>query len=121
MRLADRGDIEQLVRSELAQISEEAVRDALQRYLVPAVCQMRRWEFGADGVRFPCWVVAAFSSCRTVIAYCESGFGPGYPWGIVPLDEDAMGDDGAWHINLEHAFRNSPAWVGRNPPGYEVP
>jgi hypothetical protein len=32
----------------------------------------------------------------------------------------SMGMDGSWFAFLEDAFRESAAWDGKNPPGYEV-
>jgi hypothetical protein len=32
----------------------------------------------------------------------------------------SMGTDAAWFAFLEDAFRESAAWYGENPPGYEV-
>jgi hypothetical protein len=117
----ERADVERLLGSELARITEPPLLEALRAHLVRPTCQLRWWNYGATSQRFPCWLVAEIAESRTGISYCEHGHGPGYPWGLVDLDDDALGMDASWHINLEHAFRNSPPWAGRNPPDYEVP
>jgi hypothetical protein len=47
------------------------------------------------------------------IAYCEYGFGPRCPWGLVELDEDdqrnSMGMDSGWFTYLLDAYFESLA------------
>ncbi|AKU95704.1 hypothetical protein AKJ09_02368 [Labilithrix luteola] len=117
----DLKNLERLVEDQLANIEPDDVRAALTSYVVRPTCQLRRWDYGSEGERFPCWLVARFHESRTGIAYCEHGFGPEYAWGVVGLGDDAMGTDAAWHVSLEQAFRNSAPWAGRNPSDYEVP
>jgi hypothetical protein len=57
----------------------------------------------------------------TAIVYCSSGFGPRSPWGLLFLTRyPNMGMDSQWFVSLEDAVRESMAWEGQNPPGYEV-
>src|SRR5262249_28688381 len=46
---------------------------------------------------------------NTGIAYCESGFGPGAPWGLVGLGEPNMsiGMDSNWYTTLLEAYFES--------------
>ncbi len=107
-----RATIQQLVDTQLASITEPGRRDALSALLVVPECQSRSWDYGAEDERYSCWLVARISEFEIGIVYCERGFGPGNPWGIVSLRDDAMGPDGAWHESLDQAFRNT---------GYQVP
>jgi len=52
----------------------------------------------------------------------RSAFGPGFPWGLVFLSGPHMniGMDSNWYSTLECAVRESMAWDGENPPGYQV-
>jgi len=58
---------------------------------------------------------------NTGIAFCNQGFGPAYPWGLVFLSGEHMsiGMDSGWFISLEQAMRDSMAWDEPNPEGYE--
>ena len=46
----------------------------------------------------------------------------GDPWGLLFMSGEymSMGMDSQWYVSLEDAFRESSAWEGENPPGYEV-
>jgi len=67
-----------------------------------------------------CWTVLEHQPSGTGIAYCEEGFGPDFPWGLVFLSGPhmSMGMDSAWFASLEDAVRKSPAWQGEDPPAY---
>ncbi|CAG0933531.1 hypothetical protein TFLX_03094 [Thermoflexales bacterium] len=75
---------------------------------------------GKKGQTYPCWIVLEHKESNTGIAYCDYGFGPKDPWGLVFLSGDSMGMDSGWFSSLEDAFRESMAREGPNPPGYEV-
>jgi hypothetical protein len=115
------GAVQQLVDAELGRIADSALRDALRTYLVVPERHERDWEYAATEVRYPCWLVASCPVDDWCIVYCEHGFGPEDPWGMLQLSNERMLSDACWHVSLEHAFRMSPAWAGRNPPDYEVP
>jgi len=99
--------IQHLVDEQLASIADAEMREALLRFLIAPECQHRNWDYGHNGERYPCWLVARLPATDTAIAYCEHGFGPDFPWGIVALSGEWMGPDGAWHVSLERAFRNT--------------
>lgn len=83
----------------------------------------RDWDYGRDDERFTCWTVLEHSPSNTGIAYCQQGFGPSCPWGLVSLSGQHMGIgmDCGWFSTLESAMRGSMAWDGPNPENYEVP
>jgi len=120
--MTDKDVIQQKVDAELSRIVDTGVLDALKSLLVVPRYEMREWNYGEAGQEFPCWVVLDHVPTNTCIAYCEYGFGPSTPWGLLFIAGEylSMGMDSGWYSNLEDAFRESMAWDGDNPPGYEV-
>ncbi|HLW76633.1 MAG TPA: hypothetical protein VKS01_06595, partial [Bryobacteraceae bacterium] len=60
--------------------------------------------------RFRCWTVLEQAESNTGIAFCDKGFGPAYPWGLVFLSRRMnTGMDCSWYASLEQAFRESLA------------
>lgn len=116
---ADRVDL--LVKAQLQSIEQADCRALLERYLISPRQQIRNWDYGAEGERYPCWLVAELGTTKTGISYCEHGFGPSCPWGLVWVDDEWFGMDCCWYPRMEDAFRESMAWDGENPPGYEIP
>ncbi len=82
---------------------------------------MRDWDY-KDDTQFPCWIIAVDPKSKTAIAYCEFGFGPACPWGLLnePSEFSGMGPDYCWYSRLEDAIRQSMLWDGENPVDYEV-
>jgi hypothetical protein len=114
--------ITNLVEKELARIADPVLLAAIRSLLVPPYAVERDWDYGWPGQKHTCWTVLEHRPSNTGIAYCEAGFGPSSPWGLVFLSGDVMsiGMDSAWFASLEDAMRESPAWDQDNPPGYEV-
>jgi hypothetical protein len=111
-----------LVRDELTGVTDPKVRAKIEDFLVEPYCVFRDWDYGEPGTQFPCWTVLEHPASNTGIAYCEEGFGPANPWGLVFLLGEylSIGMDAAWFAYLEDAFRDSHAWEDENPPGWEV-
>jgi len=120
--MPDKGVIQQRIDAELVRIIDSEVLGAMKPLLVAPRFEMRGWNYGEPGQEFPCWVVLDHLPTNTCIAYCEHGFGPSSPWGLLFIAGDylSMGMDSGWYSNLEDAFRESMAWDGEAPPGYEV-
>jgi hypothetical protein len=118
----DRKTVAELVDRELAGIRDPEVRDLVQRLRVEPCLVERDWDYGAPDERHECWTILEHRPSNTGVAYCDAGFGPGSPWGLVFLSGPHMniGMDSAWFATLEAAVRESMAWDGLNPPGYEV-
>lgn len=114
-------DITEMLLAATDDISDPEVVVELNKYLVVPKLVMRDWDY-ADGVQYPCSIVAIDPNTQTAIAYCEFGFGPQSPWGILnePSENNGMGMDCCWYSRLEDAFRQSRMWYGENPPDYEV-
>ena len=98
------------IAEELATVSDQRVLEHIRTLLVDPKIVFRDWDYGEPGQRFPCWTVFEDPVSETAIAFCEQGFGPTYPWGLVHLSEDdggGMGMDCAWYLNFLDTFYES--------------
>jgi hypothetical protein len=102
-------EVEQLVDHELSRISDRALQNRIAELRVPAYAVMREWDYGPHDLVYPCWTVIEDPRANVGIAYCEAGFGPQDPWGLVFLSGPHMsiGMDSAWFDSLEEAVRQS--------------
>lgn len=114
--------VQERLHGELAKITDASVRDAIAPWLVNPRSELRDWDYGTDGQTFQCWIVLDHPPSNTCIAYCDDGFGPAAPWGLLCIAGAflSMGMDSGWFKYFEDAFRASKAWDGVNPVGYEV-
>ena len=108
----DRARVEELVAAELQSIRDPAVLPRMKALLVAPHAVRRGWDYGMPGEAYDCWTVVEHSESNTGIAYCEDGFGPENPWGLVFLlgPYTSIGMDSAWFPRLEIAFKESMAW-----------
>jgi hypothetical protein len=103
----------------------ECIRDArvlrhIRELLVEPEVVFRAWDYGEPGEKFPCWAVLKHTRSETGIAYCEYGFGPRNPWGLVSLEASenrgSMGMDSEWFTCFLDAYFDSviatelPVW-----------
>lgn len=105
MKTAD--EITALVASELAAIADPLVREGLAAALVMPWKRQLEWDYGAPDEAYPGWIVAEDHETDTGIAWCDQGFGPKNPWGLVFLSHASMGMDSGWFAWLEEAFADS--------------
>jgi len=100
-----------LVMAEIEKVTLSELAAAIKAWLIPPFLHTRQWEWGKDEEAFPCWAVLAHPPSGTGIAYCEYGFGPRCPWGLVFLDstQNHFGGDYCWYPSLEEAFCESYA------------
>ena len=105
----DAENIKALVETEIHRASSPQVAELMRKLLVPPRCELRSWAYGAPGTQHPCWIVAEHQRSQTGIAYCEYGFGPGAPWGLLWITGDhlTMGDDSGWFTSFEDAVMDS--------------
>lgn len=116
-----REEIEALVRTEIGRIEQTELLRVVHEHLVPVRCEQREWDYGEPRERHRCWIVWEHAPSATVVGYCEHGFGLTDPWGLLSRSVEAgLGTDAQWYATLEDAVRESCAWDGENPPGYEV-
>lgn len=108
--MIDAEGVRRLLEVELEPLSDPLVRAHVQSLLVEPECVMRRWPWSKEPQSFACWTVLSHVRSRTGIAYCEQGFGPKNPWGLIFTDpEGDMGGDYGWYPKFSHAYWESHA------------
>jgi hypothetical protein len=118
--MLDEEAIDALVDQELMRVTDAKLAARIAELRVKPYCVERAWDY-EDGTSYPCWTILKHPATNTGIAYCSQGFGPSFPWGLVFLSGPNMsiGMDSGWYGSLEAAVRESMAWDGPNPEGYE--
>jgi hypothetical protein len=102
----------ELVEAELSRFHDPAASSRLRELLVSPYPVERAWDYGAVDERYVCWTVAEHRPSDTAIVYCDRGFGPENPWGLVAFAGPGMniGMDSGWFPRLEVALKDSMAW-----------
>ena len=101
-----------LIEGELATVSDARVIAHIRGMLVEPHAVLRTWDYGEPGQQYPCWMVLRDAHSGGEIAYCEYGFGPCSPWGLVSSGEhQSMGMDSGWFNTFLDAFFESVACV----------
>lgn len=122
--------IRSLVETELAELRDERVKSHIQSLLVEPTILMREWDYGVPGQTYPCWSVLNHVKSNTGVAYCEFGFGPRSPWGLVMLsgsEHMSLGMDSGWFETFLEAYFDSravtdlPIWRVFKQDGYDYP
>ena len=104
--------IQALIEAELVQLNDERVVQHVRTLLVQPKVVMRGWGYGKKDEAYPCWSVLEHQRSNNGIAYCEFGFGPRAPWGLVTLSgtiDMSMGMDSGWFVTFLQAFFDSAA------------
>ena len=108
-----------LLEAEIATIHDDRVVTQIRMLLVEPSVKERKWDYGSKGQTYPCWSVMEHPSSDTSIVYCQQGFGPRAPWGLVARIEgsdDSMGMDSGWFSSFLEAYfgsfapTNLPIW-----------
>src|SRR6267154_2221046 len=53
--------------------------------LIEPYVLLRYWDYGEPGQQYPCWMVLRDDHSGGEVAYCEYGFGPRCPWGLITI------------------------------------
>lgn len=104
--------IRMMVESELASVHDSRVVSHIRNLLVDPAPINRAWDYGVDGERYLCWSVLDHAKSNTGIGYCEFGFGPRMPWGLVAInqtEDTSLGMDSGWFHTFIDAFFDSAA------------
>ena len=99
-----------LIETEVERTSDSRVVAHIQGLLVEPHLVLHDWDDGEPGQQYPCWMVLVDPKTGTKIAYCEYGFGPACPWGLVgPVarPRPSIGMDCAWYTRLLDAYFES--------------
>jgi hypothetical protein len=108
----DAETLKAMIDRELECLSDARVKEQIRPLLVEPKPILRDWDDGKPGEQYTCWAVLNDRDSNTGIAYCENGFGPGSPWGLVWLgshDEKhlSIGMDSGWFSTFLEAYFNS--------------
>jgi hypothetical protein len=104
--------IGEVVAAEMSRIADQRLAEEIRTLLVAPRCEIRKWDYSgqpwnAGKGEYPCWIVARRDE-YIVFAYCERGFGPKCPWGILSADPSgSMGPDNCWYESLEAAVNDA--------------
>jgi hypothetical protein len=103
--------VTELDEAQLARVADPQAAVLIRSLLVPPRCEHRPWDYGPD-TEYPCRIVLEHAPSGTGVAYCEHGFGPGCPWGLlwIPGEYLSIGMDSGWYDSLEDAVRESFSW-----------
>ena len=111
-------EVKQLVGEQLALIADAHLRDEAARVLIEPMLHDVPWDYGEEGEAFACWIIADLRPGHPhVVAYCDRGFGPDDPFGIIDADLSSMGMDAQWFETLEGVLRSFG--FGKKAAGYE--
>jgi hypothetical protein len=108
--MANAEQVRDRVRDELARVNDPQLVAKISALLVEPYPVERPWDYGKPD-RYECWTVLEHVPSNTAIAFCEGGFGPKCPWGLVGISGSymGMGMDSSWFVRLEDAFKDSYA------------
>jgi hypothetical protein len=101
--------LSELIEQELANVSDTRIVWHIRGLLVSPKIELRDWDYGSPGQQYPCWIVLSDAeNSNTAIGYCEYGFGPRCPWGLLYCGDDpkhqSMGMDTGWFPTFLEAF-----------------
>ncbi len=98
------------IEIELKNISNKQVVTHIHSLLVMPKSKFLEWDYGEVGQKYLCWIVLEQNDSPIGIAYCNEGFGPKCPWGLVSLNkETSIGMDCDWFPTFIEAYVNSAA------------
>jgi hypothetical protein len=108
----DARELKTLIEVELRAVHDDRVANHILSLLVEPRATLRDWDYGAPGQQHLCWIVLDDGS-DTGIAYCEEGFGPRCPWGLVSAAGgdgwNSIGMDSGWFPTFMEAYFESMA------------
>ena len=98
------------IDEDLANLRDPRVRaDIMAFRVVPPAPIRLAWDYGQPGETFGGWLVFSDPRQRTGIAYCDQGFGPKSPWGLIATGETcpSTGMDSGWFQRFMDAWFDS--------------
>ncbi len=104
----DAESLKHLIAEELVRVQDARVVSHIRSLLIEPYAIMRDWDYGAPGQQYPCWMVLNDPVTDAELGYCEEGFGPERPWGLVGSGERrSMGMDSGWFTSFMDAYFES--------------
>lgn len=96
--------------ADLHNLRDPRVRASIEAFRVPMPNPIRlAWDYGEPGETFDGWLVFDDPGQRMGIVYCEKGFGPTSPWGLITTGDTcpSMGMDSGWFRRFIEAYLES--------------
>jgi hypothetical protein len=117
----DAATLAKLVDAQLTSVRDPEVAKVIGRLRIPPRLEVRPWNFEGASAH-PCWIVLEDRATNIGVAYCEYGFGPKTPWGLLWLTGQhlSMGDDSGWFTSLEDAVLDGWELRGRTNRGSQL-
>jgi hypothetical protein len=105
-----------LIEDELTTLSDVRIVAHVMEMLVEPRAVLRSWDYGERGQQYPCWIVLEDPAHSfNAIAFCEHGFGPKCPWGLISSGDTpsdmSMGMDSGWFLSFLDAYFESWAAI----------
>jgi len=97
--------VRRLEDAQLQRFRNVALAETVRNFVIEPWSEERPWDYGPPGTKYLCWIVVDPPHLNVGINYCESGFGPECPWGLIGLTngDPGMGPDSSWFATLEAA------------------
>jgi hypothetical protein len=106
----DAKNLKLLIEAELTRVRDTRVVSHVRAMLLEPYAIMRNWDYGRQGQQYLCWMVLEDTVTGAEVGYCEDGFGPECPWGLVSSGGDkSMGMDSGWLPTFMDAYFESAA------------
>lgn len=106
-------DVAALVRDEMRSLHDARVVAHVSSLLVSPPRQLLLgWDYGVVGTTFEGFLVLDHARSGTAIAYCQQGFGPAAPWGLIFTKQGrppSMGMSDGWFPQFLDGFFESMA------------
>jgi len=104
----DAQSLKLLIEAELIRVHDTRVVAHIRTMLIEPHAILRGWDYGRRGQQYLCWMVLKDTATGAEVGYCEDGFGPKNPWGLVGSGEDkSMGMDSGWFPSFMEAYFES--------------
>ena len=99
-------DLTHQISKEYTYFESAAQCAAFARSTVAPERVLQSWAYSPD--MHSCYIVARTASKQ--IVYCDTGFGPDFPWSVQPLGDTDLGRDGMWHAYLYECVVGTEIW-----------
>ena len=112
-------EIVALIQNDMRTVNDVRVSRYITSLLItPPLRQLLSWDYGLPKDAFDGFLALDHPKSGTGIAYCEQGFGPAAPWGLISTRRDelppSMGTSDGWFPRFLDAFFESKASTALN-------
>ena len=109
-------EITEIIEKELKFFESANQVEEIRNYLIKPQSKLFNWQYGDETHE----VYEIAKNDKEQIVYCETGFGPSFPWATISLNTNDLGQDGSWNAYLYEAFITSSLFSGSVPDNFEL-